>query len=105
VLLVADVRHLITVNDQPLPRSAGSRRRDSVIADASGVRALGADVRWMAATQTVIGTLIDRTVRMQIENHTAHVNDQPVLLDVPAQLIAARLCPSALPIRSAGGRQ
>ena len=49
--------------------------------------ALGAAVKWEAATQTAIGVRGETVVRMSINRTTAYINDRPVLLDVPPQLI------------------
>ncbi len=49
--------------------------------------ALGAEVGWESATQTAIGIRGDITVRMSINSPTAYINDRPVVLDVPPQLI------------------
>lgn len=49
--------------------------------------ALGAEVKWEAATQTAIGIRGDTTVRMSIGDRRAWINDRAVVLDVPPQLI------------------
>jgi len=49
--------------------------------------AMRCDVDWKSATQTVIATRGGTVVRLQIGNHTAHVNGNAVHLDVPPMLI------------------
>ncbi len=49
--------------------------------------AMRCDVRWVAATQTVIATKGSTEIRLQIGNHTAHVDGRAVNLDVPPQLL------------------
>jgi hypothetical protein len=49
--------------------------------------ALGAEVKWQAATQTATAVRGDTTVRMTIGSDRAYVDDQEVLLAVPPQLI------------------
>lgn len=52
------------------------------------VEALGADVRWNAATQTVHGSKGSREFSLPIGSHTARVNGDPLELDAPARLVA-----------------
>jgi hypothetical protein len=51
------------------------------------VEALGAEVRWEAATQTVRGGRGERQFSLSIGSRSASVNGAPVTLDVPAQLM------------------
>jgi hypothetical protein len=51
------------------------------------VEALGAEVNWDPATQTVLGRKGDRGFSLPIGSRTATVNQSTVNLDVPAQLI------------------
>jgi hypothetical protein len=51
------------------------------------VEALGAEVEWNPATQTVLGRKGEREFSLPIGSRTATVNRSPVNLDVPAQLI------------------
>lgn len=52
------------------------------------VEALGADVRWNAATQTVRGSRGGREFSLPIGARTAQVNGRSLALDAPARLIA-----------------
>lgn len=52
------------------------------------VEALGAEVRWDAATQTVNGRKGERTFSLGIGSQSAQVDGMPVRLDVPAQLLS-----------------
>lgn len=51
------------------------------------VEALGAEIKWDAATQTVRGSKGGREFTLQIGSTSATVNGQPTRLDVPAQLM------------------
>lgn len=51
------------------------------------LESMGAEISWDANTQTVTASLNDKTVKLQIDNITAQVNDNSVALDVPARLI------------------
>lgn len=48
--------------------------------------ALGAEVRWDAATRSVHGVKGDREFNLPIGDRIASINGQPVTLDVPAQI-------------------
>lgn len=52
------------------------------------VEALGADVRWEAATQTVFGSRGGREFELPIGSRSAQVNGRTLALDAPARLIA-----------------
>jgi hypothetical protein len=52
------------------------------------VEALGADVRWEAATQTVFGSKGGREFELPIGSRSAQVNGRSLALDAPARLIA-----------------
>ena len=58
--------------------------------------ALGADVQWDGATQTVSGTKGGKRVQLQVNATQAKVNDQTVALDVPAEMINNR---TMVPVR------
>lgn len=49
--------------------------------------ALGLDIQWDAATQTVTATSVGKEVRLQVGNQTALVNDQPMALDAEPILL------------------
>lgn len=61
--------------------------------------ALGADVAWDAATQTVTGTKGATTVRLTIGSRTAFVSGQAVTLDVPGKIMGGR---TLVPLRFVG---
>ncbi len=72
--------------DQP-PIISGSR----VLVPLRGVfEKMGAIVAWDGTTQTVIAVRGDTTVRLQIGQRIAYVNDQTLQLDVPAMLVNSR---------------
>ncbi|TCT12155.1 N-acetylmuramoyl-L-alanine amidase [Natranaerovirga pectinivora] len=48
---------------------------------------MGAKVDWINDTQEVLITYEDKEIRLKINSNIAHVNNQPVTLDVPAKLI------------------
>jgi len=52
--------------------------------------ALGASVEWDAGTRTITGRRNERTIILQIDNPTARVNDNVVILDVPPAVIGGR---------------
>lgn len=52
--------------------------------------ALGAKVTWDGATRTAIGEKDGTKVVIQIDNTTAYVNDDPVILDTPALIVNDR---------------
>ena len=58
--------------------------------------ALGANVAWEEATQTVFATKDATVVILQIANKNAFVNSEIVPLDVPAQLVQDR---TMVPVR------
>lgn len=88
----------VVVNGQALPADPPPlMRNDRVLLPMRVVfEALGAEVTWELDTQTAIGTWGDTTVRMQINNPLAYINDWVVTLDVPAQLINNR---TYIPVR------
>lgn len=61
--------------------------------------ALGADVTWDVATQTVTGAKDTTTVRLTIGSTTAHVSGRAVTLDVPGMIIDGR---TLVPLRFVG---
>ncbi len=66
-----------------------------------GVRAtfeaMGAEVIWDEATETVFATRDDVIISLQIGNSVMYKNDEPVLLDAPAMLTGGR---TFIPARS-----
>lgn len=52
--------------------------------------ALGAQVDYQASTRTVLAARGTTNLRLQIGSATAYVNGNPVLLDVPAQVVLGR---------------
>ncbi|MGB9887927.1 MAG: stalk domain-containing protein [Moorellales bacterium] len=58
--------------------------------------ALGAEVTWDGATQTVTARRQETTVRLTIGSHTAYRNGQAVILDVPAKVVGGR---TLVPVR------
>ena len=85
----AEIR--VAVNGQPVeftsvgPQSIGGR---VLIPLRAVVEALGAEVKWNAATQTVLGRKGDREFTLPIGSRTARVNGATVNLDVPAQILS-----------------
>ncbi len=79
----------VIVNGQPLPSypPAVQRSGRTLLPMRMVFEALGAAVKWEAVTQTAIGIRGDVTVRMSINQRTAYINDRPVTLDVPPQLL------------------
>jgi hypothetical protein len=81
----------VEVNRQPVrfgavrPAQIGGR---VLIPLRAVVEALGAEVRWNAATQTVHGRKGDRTFDLPIGSRTVTVGGSPMTLDVPAQLMS-----------------
>ena len=59
--------------------------------------ALGAEVGWDGATQTVTASKADIQISLQIGSNKMHVNDDIKTLDVPAQLINSR---TLVPVRA-----
>lgn len=57
---------------------------------------LGSSVEWKGNQSTVILHRSGFTIKMKIGNETAHVNNNPVKLDVPPQIVNGR---TFLPIR------
>ena len=91
VILVSSAAIALTVvvNGKPLPPDPPALQRGGRVLLPMRVvfESLGATVKWHAATQTAIGIRGNTTVRMSINRKTAYINDQPVVLDVPPQLI------------------
>lgn len=52
--------------------------------------ALGASVEWDNATRTIISRRKDRSIVLQIDSHTARVNNSPIVLSVPPVIIGGR---------------
>ena len=52
--------------------------------------ALGAEMTWDQGTKTATGYKGDTTVKIQIDNATAYVNDKAVTLDTPAMIVNNR---------------
>ena len=52
--------------------------------------ALGAEMTWDKGTKTATGYKGDTTVKIQIDNATAYVNDKAVTLDTPAMIVNNR---------------
>ncbi len=79
----------VIVNDQPLPPYPPPVQRQGRVMLPMRVvfEALGAEVKWEAATRTAIGIRGDVTVRMTINSNIASINDRSVMLDVPPQLL------------------
>lgn len=76
----------VDTSDAP-PQVYGSR----VLVPVRGVlERAGATVTWDPQTRTVRAIGNDRRVLLQIGSQTGQVNDQPVRMDVPAQIIQAR---------------
>lgn len=50
----------------------------------------GAEVEWEDATQTATATRRGKTIRLTEGSQTVYVDDQPVTLDVPAQIVDGR---------------
>ncbi len=70
---------------------------DRVLVPMRGIfEALGAQVGWDDASQTVTGTLGDKTVVLSIGDVSATVNGSAVTLDVPARLVNDR---TMVPVR------
>lgn len=61
--------------------------------------ALGADVAWGGATQTVTGTKDATTVKLTIGSKTAYVSGQTVTLEVPGKIVGGR---TLVPLRFVG---
>ncbi len=58
--------------------------------------ALGLEVGWDGATQTITSTTKDKVITLQVGNLTAQVNDTPVTLDMSAVIIGGR---TMVPVR------
>ena len=58
--------------------------------------ALGAEVEWDDANKTALATKDDITVSLKIDDNIAHINNEPVELDVPARIKNSR---TLVPIR------
>lgn len=61
--------------------------------------ALGADVNWDPATQTVTGTKVATTVKLIIGSTTAYVSGEAVTLEVPGKIMDGR---TLVPLRFVG---
>ena len=61
--------------------------------------ALGAEVSWDDATQTVTATATDKSITVQIGNPQIQVNGEPIKLDVPPQIVKDR---TLVPVRAIG---
>lgn len=57
---------------------------------------LGCQVDWEPTTRTVTGTNEDIKIKLKINDKTAYINDEPVLLDVPAKILNKR---TLVPVR------
>lgn len=79
----------VIVNGRPLPDYPPAVQRSGRVLLPMRMifEALGAQVKWEAATQTAIGVRGDTTVRMSIGDRRAWINERVVLLDVAPQLI------------------
>lgn len=81
----------VEVNGRPVAFGAVAPQRVNgrvLIPLRAVVEALGAEVQWNAATQTVRGSKGDREFSLPIGSRSAQVNGSTVNLDVPAQMIA-----------------
>ena len=58
--------------------------------------ALGAEVDWIDATKTIIGSKNDKTVILQVGNTTASMNNKKVTLDVSPTIVNSR---TMVPVR------
>ena len=58
--------------------------------------ALGAKIKWVDATKTVVGTRNTKSVKLRIDDSMAYINGQETLLDVPATIINGR---TMVPVR------
>lgn len=61
--------------------------------------ALGANVHWEGATQTVTASRFGTVIQLQIGAKTAYVSGNPVTLDVPGRILAGR---TLVPLRFVG---
>ncbi len=97
-VVMADDSISITLNGQPLTfDQMPIMESDRVLVPMRGIfEALGAQVSWEEATETVTGKLGGTTVVLSIGNTNATVNGSPVTLDVPARLVNDR---TLVPIR------
>jgi len=89
----------VNINGQPLvfqdaqPVMVGDR----VLVPLRAIfEALGAAVSWDESTNTVMASKEQTFIVLQIDNPQAFVNNEPVQLDVPAQLIQER---TMVPVR------
>lgn len=80
------VNNEAVVFDQP-PISQGGR---TLVPLRAIFEALGAEIEWNSATQTVTATADDVIVIMQIGSDTFTVNDEAKTLDVPSQIVGGR---------------
>ncbi len=85
----AFARITVVYNGRVLRVSPAPIERDSrvLIGMRDIFEAMHCSVEWKSSTQTVIATRGGTVVRLQIGNHTAHVNGNAVHLDVPPMLI------------------
>ncbi len=98
LLQTAALAITVIVNDQPLPPYPPPLQRQGrvMLPMRMVFEALGAEVKWEAVTRTAIGIRGDITVRMSINSNIASINDRPVTLDVPPQLIGGN---TYMPVR------
>ena len=59
--------------------------------------ALGATVEWDGTTQTITSTFLNTTIKLTVNTNKMYVNDQEVILDVPAEVINNR---TLVPVRA-----
>ena len=57
---------------------------------------LGADIQWEAETKTITATKGETTISLQIGNGIAHINENEVVMDVPAKVFNGR---TMVPVR------
>lgn len=80
----------VTINDQPVqfPEGQPQYLDGRVLVPLRGVfEQMGASVSWNEAAQAVTAQKGNKTIRLRIGSKTARVDDRPVQLDVPAQII------------------
>lgn len=91
VVLPAAAEIGVEVNGRPVAFGAVAPQRIGgrvLIPLRAVVEALGAEVKWNAATQTVHGSKGEREFSLPIGSRTASVNGMSVNLDVPAQMVS-----------------
>jgi type IV secretory pathway VirB10-like protein len=80
----------VTINDQPVqfPEAQPQYVNGRVLVPLRGVfEQMGASVSWNEAAQAVTAQKGNKTIRLRIGSKTARVDDRPVQLDVPAEII------------------